>query len=256
MTKIIFFDIDGTLLELGAKEMHPQLRDVLNQLHNKGIKLFLATGRPPFVIPTFENVCFDGALAFNGSYCYTKNELIYKNPLNQKDITTFIDNAKKMGHAVNLAGIDKMGCNFDDATLQEYFDIANQKINVLEDFEDFKNKDIYQMMVASTPIEEKALLKNTSTLQIVRWWNKAVDIIPENGGKDKGIKAILDYFNIKLEESMAFGDGGNDITMLKCVGNGIAMGNATDDVKKAADYITDTVQNDGIISALKHFEII
>ena len=55
---------------------------------------------------------------------------------------------------------------------------------------------------------------------------------------------------------MAFGDGGNDITMLKCVGNGIAMGNATDDVKKAADYITDTVQNDGIISALKHFEII
>ncbi len=256
MTKIIFFDIDGTLLELGAKEMHPQLIDTLNKLYNKGIKLFLATGRPPFVIPTFENVHFDGVLAFNGAYCYTKNGCIYKNPLNQKDINIFIDNAKKMDHAVNLASIDKMGCNFYDKTLKEYFTIANQDIHILEDYNDFKKNEIYQMMVASTPSEEKKLLENTSTLQVARWWDKAVDIIPKNGGKDKGIEAILNYFNIKKDEAMAFGDGGNDISMLKFVGKGIAMGNATDDVKKAADYTTDTAQNDGIISALKHFEII
>ena len=55
---------------------------------------------------------------------------------------------------------------------------------------------------------------------------------------------------------MAFGDGGNDISMLKYVGIGVAMGNAKDDVKAIADYITDSVQEDGIVSALKHFDIL
>lgn len=256
MIKIIFFDIDGTLLELGAKEMHSELIDALNTLHKKGIKLFLATGRPPFVIPSFNDVYFDGALAFNGAYCYTKNNLIYKNPLDSKDINTFIENAKKMNHAVTLAGLEKMGCNFHDEILEEYFKIANQEIHIFSDYDTFKSNEIYQMMVASTLNEEENLLKGTSTLQIARWWDKAVDIIPKNGGKDKGIEAILKYYDIKKEEAMAFGDGGNDKTMLSSVGYGIAMGNATDDVKKVADYVTDTVQNDGIIHALKYFKIL
>ena len=67
---------------------------------------------------------------------------------------------------------------------------------------------------------------------------------------------VLDYFNINKEEAMAFGDGGNDISMLKYVGTGVAMGNAKDNVKAIADYITDSVQEDGIVSALKHFEIL
>ena len=86
--------------------------------------------------------------------------------------------------------------------------------------------------------------------------NKACDIIPCNGGKDIGIQKILDYFNINKEEAMAFGDGGNDISMLKYVGTGGAMGNDKDNVKAIADYITDSVQEDGIVNALKHFEII
>lgn len=256
MIKIIFFDIDGTLLELGAKEMHTKLIQALNQLQEKGIKLFLATGRPPFVIPKFKDVHFDGALAFNGAYCYNNHELIYKNPLDSKDIDTFINNAKEIGNAVNVAGIHKMGCNFEDEVLEEYFEIASQHIHVLDEFDTFKNEEIYQMMVAATPNQEKQLLKNTTTLKVARWWDKAVDIIPSNGGKDKGIQAILDYYHLKVEEAMAFGDGGNDISMLKTVGCGVAMGNATNDVKEIADYITDSVENDGIISALEHFHVL
>lgn len=230
MIKILFFDIDGTLLEFGKKEMHQELVDALNLVKQKGIKIILATGRPPFVVPKFHGIEFDGVLSFNGSYCFTPNELIYKNPLNKKDIQTFVDNAKKLKKAVTLAGINKMGCNFDD--------------------------EIYQMMVATTEDQDELILENTTTLKVARWWNKACDIIPCNGGKDIGIQKILDYFNFNKEESMAFGDGGNDISMLKYVGTGVAMGNAKDDVKAIADYITDSVQEDGIVSALKHFEIL
>ena len=120
MIKILFFDIDGTLLELGQKEMHQELVDALNLVKEKGIKIILATGRPPFVVPKFHGIEFDGVLSFNGSYCYTNNELIYKNPMDKTDIQTFVDNAKKLNKAVTLAGINKMGCNFDDEILEEY----------------------------------------------------------------------------------------------------------------------------------------
>ena len=143
MIKILFFDIDGTLLELGKKEMHQELVDALNLVKEKGIKIFLATGRPPFVIPKFHEIEFDGILAFNGSYCYTNNELIYKNPMDKKDIKMFVDNAKKLNKAVTLAGINKMGCNFDDEILEEYFMIANQHVHVLDEFNNFMEEDTF-----------------------------------------------------------------------------------------------------------------
>ena len=71
-----------------------------------------------------------------------------------------------------------------------------------------------------------------------------------------GIKDILSYYDIKQEETMAFGDGENDIDMLRFVQIGVAMQNAENCVKEAADYITDTSENDGIYKALKHFNIL
>ena len=256
MIKILFFDIDGTLLELGQKEMHQELVDALKLVKEKGIKIFLATGRAPLVVPKFHGIEFDGVLSFNGSYCYTKNELIYKNPMDKKDIETFVENAKRLNKAVTLAGINKMGCNFNDEVLEEYFMIANQHVHVIDEFNEFMDEEIYQMMVATTENQDELILENTTTLKVARWWHRACDIIPCNGGKDIGIQKILDYFNFNKNEAMAFGDGGNDISMLKYVGTGVAMGNATDNVKAIADYITDSVQEDGIVSALKHFEII
>ena len=183
MIKILFFDIDGTLLELGKKEMHPELIDTLNKVKKQGIKIILATGRPPFVVPKFHGIEFDGVLSFNGSYCFTPNELIYKNPMDKKDIETFVENAKRLNKAVTLAGINKMGCNFDDEILEEYFMIANQHVHVLDEFNNFMEEEIYQMMVATTEDQDELILENTTTLKVARWWNRACDIIPCNGGK-------------------------------------------------------------------------
>ena len=67
---------------------------------------------------------------------------------------------------------------------------------------------------------------------------------------------FLKYYDIDLSETMAFGDGGNDIPMLKHVAISIAMGNANDDVKEIANYVTNDVEHDGIIHALKHFNLL
>ena len=93
-------------------------------------------------------------------------------------------------------------------------------------------------------------------LEVMRWHPAFVDVIAPNGGKDRGIDAILDHFGFDLSESMAFGDGENDLPMLRHAGIGVAMGNADELVKSQADYVAGSVDEDGILTALLHFGLI
>ena len=106
------------------------------------------------------------------------------------------------------------------------------------------------------PEEEKEVLPLVHHCEFGRWHPAFVDITAKGNTKQNGIDQFIKRFGFKLEETMAFGDGGNDIGMLRHAGIGIAMGNAKDDVKAAADYVTDSVDEDGIFKALKHFGVI
>ena len=74
--------------------------------------------------------------------------------------------------------------------------------------------------------------------------------------KQHGIDLIAAHYGIDLKDTLAFGDGGNDISMLRHAGIGIAMGNANDTVKQNADYVTDDIDNDGIVKALRHLDLL
>ena len=86
--------------------------------------------------------------------------------------------------------------------------------------------------------------------------SRLCDITSAMADKANGIRAIADRLGIDISETMAFGDGGNDESMLRAAGVGVAMGNALDSVKAHADYVTTDVDNDGVWNALKHFGII
>lgn len=92
--------------------------------------------------------------------------------------------------------------------------------------------------------------------ETTRWNPLFTDVIPRGSSKRVGIDKVLEYFGIALEESMAFGDGGNDISMLQHVGIGVAMGNAEGEVKRVADHVTSSVDDDGVIKALRHFGVL
>ena len=87
-------------------------------------------------------------------------------------------------------------------------------------------------------------------------YKRQADITAKGNTKQKGIDEIINHFGIRLEETMAFGDGGNDVSMLRHAAIGVAMGNAVDEVKEHANYITTSVDEDGVANALKHFSII
>lgn len=244
--KIAFFDIDGTLFKLHTNEMSPKTLETLQRLRENGIKICVATGRSPMGLPKFEGIEFDAYLTYNGSYCYADDTTIFSNSLCKEDVKQILKNAEEMGKTVTIALKSEMSSNGLDEYLKHYMAVENLDLEVSEDFEEKTNDEIYQVMLACSPNEYDAVLKNVKHAKIATWWDKAVDIIPTNGGKGMGIEEVLAYYGFDKSESIAFGDGNNDIEMLQTVGTGVAMGNASQDLKSVADAICGDVAEDGI----------
>ena len=89
-----------------------------------------------------------------------------------------------------------------------------------------------------------------------RWSPLMADINMCGVTKASGMDVFLRHYGIDRSRSMAFGDGGNDVAMLRAAGAGVAMGNACDEALAAADYVTASVDDDGIRRALEHFGVI
>lgn len=244
--KIIFFDIDGTLIDMQKKRISEKMLETLVRLKENGIIICLATGRTPLSLPHFEGVEFDAFLTFNGSYCYTGAEEIFGNPIPAEDVRQIIENAEAIGRPVSVATKNRIAANGKDADLIKYYSFAKLEVDVPEDFEEVSRGDVYQIMLGCTKEDYPRLLENCKHAKITSWWERAVDIIPVNGGKGAGIKKMLEYYNLDKSEAMAFGDGNNDIEMLQAVGTGIAMANASEQLKEVADESCKSVSEDGI----------
>ena len=143
--------------------------------------------------------------------------------------------------------------------VQAVSDLIEIPVPPVASIEEARGKDILQIMGYFTAEEEKEtdiFGKVLTHCEPMRWYPLFADIIARGNSKSTGIDKVLEYFGINLKDTMAFGDGGNDIPMLKHVATGIAMGNAEPHVKAVADYVTTSVDEDGIANALKHFGLI
>lgn len=249
--KIAFFDIDGTILAFGKPDMSPKTKEALNKLQQNGVKICIATGRPLVTIPQFEGVDFDMKIAFNGSVCLLDNEFIVNKMIPAKEVSIIIENAAKMGRPLAVATRSRIVTNGCDDALREYFELASLDSTPSEEFEDALKEDVYQFMMGCVESEWDTILEGTHSAQIAAWWDSAVDIIPKDSGKGNAIKKVLEHLNLSVEESIAFGDGGNDVDMLLAAGTGVAMGNASDSVKAAADEVCGSVEDDGVYHYLK-----
>ena len=255
--KIAFFDIDGTLLPFGEKEIHPAVQEALRRLREKGIRLMIATGRSPSRLPPFlPRELFDGYLCFNGSYCFDEDGVIHKNPMDADDIRMIVKNGERLGYPVMLAKVDKTIASFYQEELAEHLKKVGAEYLVADDLESLMKEEIIQLQAHIPSRLDADLLRGTRKTKCVRWWELATDIIPMDGGKASGVEAVLKHYGLSKEDAMAFGDGGNDGEMLACVGLGIAMGNAVPETMTAADYVTDSCQEDGVVTALRHFGMI
>lgn len=244
--KIIFFDIDGTLVDMQTKQISDRTIFALKCLKENGIRLCLATGRSPMALPQWDDVGFDAYLTFNGSLCYTNQETIFSNAISHEDVQKIITNATFLGRPVALATMDTLAANGFDEDLAQYYSFSHLTLVETPDFPFISQQEIYQIMMGCREPDHPAILSGTVGVKIAAWWDRAIDIIPASGGKGIGIQKILSHFGLCKADAMAFGDGNNDIEMLEAVGWGIAMGNASASLKAIADEICGDVKEDGV----------
>ena len=263
MTKAFFLDIDGTLVSFQTHQVPTSTIEALNAAKKRGIKIFIATGRPQLLInnlqPLQERDLIDGYVTVNGSHCTIGQQTVYKGTMKLSEVKKVLKFCSKHERAcIVVAEHDLCVCN-ERPIVSELFRIF-LKVEYLpsRDFDDALNNmgDILQLTPFISKEEEKILFSDLSECENGRWHPAFTDITAKGNNKRKGIHEIIRHLGISPKDIMAFGDGGNDISMLHYAGISIAMGNANDDVKNAADYVTDSVDNDGIRNALRHFDII
>lgn len=260
MIKAIFFDIDGTLVSFKTHKVPESTIKALNLLREKGVKIFIATGRHPSIMNLGNNIDelkFDGYVALNGQYCFADNKVIYKNSICKEDIKNLVEFLKTSDYPCGfIEEKEYMYINHINEDVKTVLKSVNIPLPNIKDISRALENDIFQLNPYIPAEKDHIFLNILKNCDATRWNPLFLDIIPAGGGKHIAIKKVREYFGFTQDETMAFGDGENDITMLLNVGIGIAMGNANKAVKDVAKYITTSVDDDGIYKALKHFSII
>ncbi len=258
MIKAIFFDIDGTLVSFNTPEIPDSTKQSINQLREKGIKVFIATGRHFSVINNLGDTQFDGYITMNGCYCLEgTNNVIFKKSIDPSDVNRFIDYMQQKEEFPCLFVEEhELSINYVDEQMAELMRLLQKESLPVNTLDSYRDKEIFQLTAFFKLSHVEGVMRELPNCTAMRWYPTFADVIAKGVDKGVGIDKFCDYFGFSLQETMAFGDGGNDIEMLRHAGVGIAMGNAKEDVKRAADFVTDTVDNNGVLKALQHFDLI
>jgi hypothetical protein len=254
--KAIFFDIDGTLRDFETGRIPDSAKEALLAAREAGIRLFIATGRHKLEMEEenlLEGLPFEGYVTLNGQYCYDEERLIYHYPIKQEAVTEVLNLLKEEPFPCMFMEADRMYINSVDNLVIEAQEVIGTRLPPLEDVERARDRAIYQIVPYLT-VDRISILKNRLTdCQFIQWHDGcAYDIVPADGCKSEGIYQLANDFGLTMEEIAAIGDGGNDIDMIAGAGFGVAMGNAKKEVKAAADYITDSIENHGLSKAIFH----
>ena len=256
MIKIAFFDIDGTLVSFKTHGVPESTHRAIQALRESGVKTVIASGRDfPEISPEVISQGFDAFILLNGQKCVCDGEVYRSCPLDAADVRAIVDQAESGLYDV-IVKLD----NYSFANRRSERILAlSEQVNTpypVDDIQLARENPVYQFCAFIDPDLDHIILDATSSVTTTRWTDSFCDVVPAHGGKDLGVAATLEHFGFTAEEAIAFGDGENDLSMLRAVGTGVAMGNAWEQVKEQADYITDDVDSDGIWNACRHFGLV
>ncbi|MFI3262380.1 MAG: Cof-type HAD-IIB family hydrolase [Rikenellaceae bacterium] len=258
MVKALFLDIDGTLVSFKTHSIPESTIEALVAAKAKGVKIFIATGRAKSMINNLEALdernLIDGYITMNGSYCVIDETVVFQNTIPNKEAEIIVNYCKNENKSCVVIKEDQPFI-FQPTELFEDIFYNGLHVDKMEEvnLEDATKGKIYQLTPFVTEEEETNFNTYVQNCELNRWFPAFTDIGAKGNTKSRGIDAIIEHFGISLDETMAIGDGGNDIPMLKHAAVSVAMGNASDTVKSTAKYVTDSVDDNGIYNAVERF---
>ena len=257
---IVFFDIDGTLVSFKTHRIPQSTLDAVAAVRSRGIKVYIATGRPLPFIDNLGRLEYDGMVTVTGAHCFTRGgKVIYHHPVPAEDVervVAYLEDGRD-AYPVIFVCEEDMFVTEVNADVEEIARLLDIRMPQICPASYARGKNVLQLIsffgVDREPDMMSRLMPGCVSM---RWHPLFTDVIAGGVSKSVGIDHVLAYEGIPLAEAMAIGDGGNDVAMVKHVPYGVAMGNACDALKAVAAYVTDSVDDDGVAKALRHFGMI
>ncbi|MBO7677684.1 MAG: Cof-type HAD-IIB family hydrolase [Erysipelotrichaceae bacterium] len=255
--KALFIDFDGTLFSHAQHAFPDSAITAIDAARANDILVFLCTGRAKPELTQFDMtpLNIDGMVLCNGQVVLASDgRIIFDNPIKGSLKKRMVDVFVNRKLPIYFANNEELILNFENEKIRKVQDAISSHIPPIKEYH---GEDFYMASAFYENDEELALLNSfKDEAEVTSWHDGAVDIVPIGACKSYGISKTLEILNIPIEETIGFGDGDNDIDMLKACGIGVAMDNAPDFVKEAADHVTDHIDEDGLYKAFKHFELI
>lgn len=261
MKKIVFFDIDGTIIDTfhGKNDISPAVKQAIHKLQSLGHYVFIATGRPyAFISHELWDFGFDGFVLSNGAQVVLNGKTIYEDKMDKAFVKVLANELNAHDIQYVLEGSHHSYIRQGSQRLVNICESINVPLEMIKRDYDIDKVEVYkaEIFCDNEKIEKhcKEVVNQYPDYGYYYSINGCLlEVFAKRNHKAKGIEKTLEILNIPTQNSYAFGDGENDIEMLKTVGCGIAMGNASDHVKSFADIVTDTVGNDGVAMGINKF---
>lgn len=252
-----FFDIDGTIVSFKTHRMPDQTRAALLAMHAAGIRLALATGRMRHGLPTaVEGIPWDAYVLGNGQMTYAGDTLLRRHTFTQADMDALAALLGELDAPCLILEEDRSFMTGMNEQARTHFAMMGMTPPPVLGIAPVGKRPVYQMVIYTDARGERRALDAMRDIEPIRAARMCLDIIPAGGGKPEGMAAVLAHFGLTREACIAFGDGRNDTTMLRYAGIGVAMGGAPEEVCAAADFVTTSVDEDGVGRAARHFGLI
>ncbi|MDF2907799.1 MAG: ykrA1 [Herbinix sp.] len=258
--KILFFDIDGTILSHRTYQVSESTKRSIKQAQANGHVLMINTGRVnSFIDKTVQGLGFDGFICGCGTHIIYKEEDLFHTELSKDLIQALIRDLREYKIEAVLEGSKKV-----------YYD-HNSTSPIITGMIDFVNRHqfntgswddsdiIFDKLCIWPEEDDRATIfyeKYKDVLDFIDREGRLYEIVPKGYSKASGIDFMLQKLGIPYENTFAFGDGENDLPMLTYAKHSIAMGNAPESIKNIVTYVTADVDHDGIEQALTHFKLI
>ena len=255
--KAIFFDIDGTLVSFKSHTVPESARRAIARLREQGVKVFIATGRLMKHVGIVNDIEVDGYITVNGGYCITSaGEVIFESAFPRATVERVIDLSEQYGFDLNVMTHQDMYVSSMGERVKKIASMINIMPTVAEVRAIAATQPVVQMCPYISRELEQEIMPLLPDCVGSRWIETFMDLNVRGVDKSLGIQQVMNYYGLTMAEAMAFGDGGNDLPMVRDAAVGVAMGNACDELKAVADYITSSVDEDGVSRALEHFGLI
>lgn len=271
MSKLIFFDIDGTLVDYSMHISESTLRG-LQMARDNGHKIAICTGRPyTNIYPFLLNLEFDGVVASAGAYIQYGNQKLYQNTLDREQLVLLTEILKRHGASYMLQGypgrfISKKCLEGMTATFSggKSADELVKGMTLCENPELMQEMECGVYFKADVTVEQMQEESDVATDGYFRLTGCSFgtditfsgEITRKGINKATGMQRLLTAMGMSQKDSVAFGDGSNDFEMIQFANQGIVMGNGISKLKECSDYVTTDINQDGIWNGLKHLDLI